>query len=635
MDEDKYLIRVCKGKSNVQNVKNRKLGFVKCTVLRPPTVPVPPTTAAMKAVNTELWETCNNLVISWIMSSVSDSITKSIMFIGTASEIWTQLETRFPLSNESRKLVTVTPEMSVFLIAVEKQKEEQRLFKFLNGLDESYNAQKSQLLLINPLPTVENACVVIQQKESQKDVFQINGPSIETTALLSKHDVKGKCSICGFKWHPPEKFWEKFETLMRSVLNDMRNSGTSGTDYTDDDLEFVAGMLCLSASTNIILYYWILDTRATNHMTPHSKAVLKAKILKNFYPKITLPNGTQIGQVKLNNGILLKDVLFVPSFKFSLLSIPKLTKENNSVAIFFPKLCVVQDLTTRKVLGLGKKIQSDGSVERKKAMLVIQGNRERKGVDYEDTFAPVAKIVTVRSLLVVAAMKGWDIVQIDISNAFLHGDLFEEIYIKMPLGCKTFVKVSIDSPGQCIPLAHHSKVKLTAYYDSDWARCPMTRRSTTGYCILLGDSPISWKSKKHGVVSRNSAEAEYRAMAVTCCEVTWLLSLLKDLGLKDLHPVTLHCDNQAAIHIAANLVSHARTKHIEVDCHYVKDQVKEGTIRPEYIYTTKQLADVFTKVLPVEHHHNLLHRLGVFCSENSHLEGECKGKSNVQNIKNV
>ncbi|GJV48687.1 cysteamine dioxygenase [Tanacetum coccineum] len=81
----------------------RKLGFVKGTVARPHIVPVPPTTPTMNAVNLELWETCNNMVISWIMSSVSNSIAKSIMFIGTASEIWTQFETRFSLSNGSRK----------------------------------------------------------------------------------------------------------------------------------------------------------------------------------------------------------------------------------------------------------------------------------------------------------------------------------------------------------------------------------------------------------------------------------------------------------------------------------------------------------------------------------------------------
>ncbi|XP_071718669.1 uncharacterized mitochondrial protein AtMg00810-like [Rutidosis leptorrhynchoides] len=199
------------------------------------------------------------------------------------------------------------------------------------------------------------------------------------------------------------------------------------------------------------------------------------------------------------------------------------------------------------------------------------------------------------------------------------------------------------APSQGILLAKNSAVQLKAFCDSDWASCPMSRRSTTGYCILLGSSPISWKSKKQAVVSRSSAEAEYRAMTLTCCEVTWLVSLLKDLGLKDLGPVDLFCDNQAAIHIAANPVFHARTKYIEVDCHYVRDQVKSGAVKTQYVNTKSQLADVFTKIVSVDQHNTLLNKLGVSVPSHSQFEGEyskqkkhleVKGKVKAQNSRN-
>lgn len=92
---------------------------------------------------------------------------------------------------------------------------------------------------------------------------------------------------------------------------------------------------------------------------------------------------------------------------------------------------------------------------------------------------------------------------------------------------------------QGILLAAKTSAKLTAYCDSDWAGCPNTRRSTSGYCLLLGDSPISWKSKRQSVVARSSAEAEYRSLAFTVCEVLWIKQLLKDLGMKQLYPTAL------------------------------------------------------------------------------------------------
>nr|GEY25399.1 uncharacterized mitochondrial protein AtMg00810-like [Tanacetum cinerariifolium] len=215
---------------------------------------------------------------------------------------------------------------------------------------------------------------------------------------------------------------------------------------------------------------------------------------------------------------------------------------------------------------------------------------QTKRVDYEDIFA-------------VASMHGWDIMQMHVSNAFLHGDLLKEVYMKMPLGyvglevTKSEFRLFVSQKKYTLELLQEAGVltgkpyklpmdpnlKLQEDMGSPLQDPELYRRyikkliyltiTRTDICYIVQllsqfmlnltfvhmhavkpllkyllnspgqDSPISWKSTKQGVVSKSSTEAEYRAMAVTCCEVTWLISLLKDIGLKDLHHVTLHCDN--------------------------------------------------------------------------------------------
>ncbi|RVW81347.1 Retrovirus-related Pol polyprotein from transposon RE2 [Vitis vinifera] len=403
------------------------------------------------------------------------------------------------------------------------------------------------------------------------------------------------------------------------------------------------------------------------------------------------------------------------------------------------------------------KVGPDGQVDRLKARLVAKGYTQVYGSDYGDTFSPVAKIASVRLLLSMAAMCSWPLYQLDIKNAFLHGDLAEEVYMEQPplsglvcrlrrsiwletisssmciylvvyvddivitgsdqdgiqklkqhlfthfqtkdlgklkyflgieiaqsssgvvlsqrkyaldileetgmLDCKPvdtpmdpnvklvpgqgeplgdpgryrrlvgklnyltitrpdisfpvsvvsqFLQSPCDShwdavirilryikstPGQGVLYENRGHTQVVGYTDADWAGSPTDRRSTSGYCVFIGGNLISWKSKKQDVVARSSAEAEYRAMALATCELIWLRHLLQELRFGKDEQMKLICDNQAALHIASNPVFHERTKHIEVDCHFIREKIASGCVATSFVNSNDQLADIFTKSL--------------------------------------
>ncbi|XP_071704112.1 uncharacterized mitochondrial protein AtMg00810-like [Rutidosis leptorrhynchoides] len=172
--------------------------------------------------------------------------------------------------------------------------------------------------------------------------------------------------------------------------------------------------------------------------------------------------------------------------------------------------------------------------------------------------------------------------------------------------------------GQGVLLPRAGGFNLSAYCDSDWLGCPYTRRSRTGYILLLGGAPISWKTKKQSVVSRSSAEAEYRSMASTVSEILWVRWLLKDFNINSKEPTPLFCYNQAARHIANNPVFHELTKHVEMDCYFVRERVESKEVLPCPIATTMQIADLLTKRLGTQQLQFLLNKLG---TRNLHARG--------------
>jgi len=147
-------------------------------------------------------------------------------------------------------------------------------------------------------------------------------------------------------------------------------------------------------------------------------------------------------------------------------------------------------------------------------------------------------------------------------------------------------------------ITRDSPLSLHGFTDSDWAGSIDNRKSTGGYLMYLGSTPISWKSGKQHTVARSSTEAEYKALADGTAEILLIRSLLTELRVPSSTVTTLWCDNLGATFLSANPVFHAHTKHVEVDYHFVRDRVTKQEIQVRFISSKDQLADVLTKPLP-------------------------------------
>ncbi|XP_075499843.1 uncharacterized protein LOC142538405 [Primulina tabacum] len=304
------------------------------------------------------------------------------------------------------------------------------------------------------------------------------------------------------------------------------------------------------------------------------------------------------------------------------------------------------------------KTDESGIVVRNKARLVAQGYTQIEGIDFDETFAPVARIESVRLLLAIACHMDIKLYQMDVKSAFLNGILKEEAYVRQPKGFEDphhpnhvyklkkalyglkqaprawygrLTEYLLDlgfKRGEADPKVTHLKAvkrilryisgtvdlglwytketntNLVGFSDADWAGNLDDRKSTTGGCFYLGNNLVSWYSKKQNCVSLFTAESEYVAAASCCSQLLWMNQMIKDYGFNS-DTLIVYCDNSSAIDISKNPVQYSRTKHIDIRHHFIRDLVDKGAIRMEFVRTENQLADIFTKPLDFERFSNL------------------------------
>ena len=177
------------------------------------------------------------------------------------------------------------------------------------------------------------------------------------------------------------------------------------------------------------------------------------------------------------------------------------------------------------------------------------------------------------------------------------------------------------TPGHGVLFSKNGHLEIHGYTDADWAGNPNDRKSTAGYLTFIGGNLVTWKSKKQKVVALSSAEAEFRGIKSGLTEILWLRRLMKEINFSP-SKCQLYCDNKAAISISQNPVQHDRTKHVEVDRHFIKENIENGIVELPFVRSEDQLADILTKAVDSRSFEGVLSKLSIG-DPTTQFEGEC------------
>jgi len=157
---------------------------------------------------------------------------------------------------------------------------------------------------------------------------------------------------------------------------------------------------------------------------------------------------------------------------------------------------------------------------------------------------------------------------------------------------------------------HSTSFEIIGFFYSNFAGCKVDRKSISRTCQFIGQSLVSWSSKKQNSVALSTAEAEYISLGSCVAQVLWLKQQVLDLGLP-VGTISIFCDNTSVICISKNPIQHSRTKHIDIRHHFIRDHVTKGDIELHHVTTKNQLADIFTNPLAFDTFSSLRTRLGV------------------------